>query len=106
MPLTEEIKMRAVVYARYSTDLQNDQSIEDQIRICRQHIEKSGWKYVVTYHDRGISGASKLRPGYQSLLADARQKQFDVVVAEALDRLSPDQEHVVLWREDCYPQRW
>ena len=47
-----------------------------------------------SYHDRALSGASRLRPGYQKLLEDARAGAFDVVVSEALDRLSRDQEDV------------
>jgi DNA invertase Pin-like site-specific DNA recombinase len=86
--------MRAAVYARYSTDLQSASSIEDQVRLCREHIEKNRWTLVVTYSDRAVSGASHLRPGYQQLISDARLRQFDVVVAEALDRISRDQEHV------------
>jgi site-specific DNA recombinase len=87
--------MRAVLYARYSSDLQRDDSIEDQIRLCRQRIEQEGWQYLHAYTDRALSGASALRPAYQSLLEDARRGgQFDVVVAEALDRLSRDQEDV------------
>ncbi len=46
------------------------------------------------FQDRAISGASTLRPGYQALLSGARDSAFDVVVAEALDRLSRDQEDV------------
>jgi DNA invertase Pin-like site-specific DNA recombinase len=43
--------MRAVIYARYSTDLQRDASIEDQVRICRQRIDREGWTLVATYSD-------------------------------------------------------
>jgi site-specific DNA recombinase len=86
--------MRAVVYARYSTDLQSAASIDDQIRVCRDRIEREGWLYLHAYCDRAMSGTSHLRPGYQKLLEDARLGVFDVVVAEALDRLSRDQEHV------------
>src|SRR4051812_13691034 len=86
--------MRAVVYARYSSDLQRQASIADQIHLCRRRIEQEGWQYLHTYTDRAVSGASALRPAYQSLLEDARQDQFDIVVAEALDRLSRDQEDV------------
>ena len=86
--------MRAVVYARYSSDLQHDASIEDQVRVCRRRIETEGWSLERVYSDHGASGASHLRAGYQALLADARKHQFDVVVAESLDRLSRDQEHV------------
>src|SRR6266699_4682993 len=86
--------MRAVVYARYSSDLQREASIEDQIRLCRKRIEHEGWEYIHAYTDRALSGATPLRPAYQSLLEDARHGQFDVVIAEALDRLSRDQEDV------------
>jgi site-specific DNA recombinase len=86
--------MRAVIYARYSTDLQSQASIDDQVRVCRERIEREGWTYRQPYCDRAASGASRLRVGYQKLLEDARRGQFDIVVAEALDRLSRDQEDV------------
>ena len=86
--------MRAVIYARYSSDNQRDASIEDQVRECRAFIDRQGWTYQHAYTDRALSGASTLRPGYQLLLQEAREGQFDVVVAEALDRLSRDQEDV------------
>ena len=86
--------MRAVVYARYSTEHQREESIEDQVRICRERIAREGWELLQVFQDRAMSGASTLRPGYQALLAGARDGAFDVVVAEALDRLSRDQEDV------------
>ncbi len=69
--------MRAVIYARYSSDNQREASIEDQIRICRAHIEQQSWEYLTAYTDHAISGASTLRPGYQKLLEDARGHQFE-----------------------------
>ena len=86
--------MIAIIYARYSSDLQREASIEDQVRICRRLIEQQDWTYLHAYTDRAISGASVLRSAYQALLEDARRGQFDIVVAEALDRLSRDQEDV------------
>ena len=86
--------MKAVIYARYSSDLQSAASIDDQIRQCKERIDREGWSLVFSYSDRAISGANHLRPGYQKLLEDARAGLFDVVVAEALDRLSRDQEHI------------
>jgi site-specific DNA recombinase len=56
---------RAIVYARYSSDHQRDASIEDQVRECRAFIERQGWVYEHAYVDRGLSGASTVRPGYQ-----------------------------------------
>jgi site-specific DNA recombinase len=86
--------MRAAIYARYSSNNQRDASIEDQTHNCRSRIEAEGWDLVDTYSDRAISGASILRPGYQQLLMDARAGLLDVIVSEALDRLSRDQEDI------------
>jgi site-specific DNA recombinase len=86
--------LRAVIYARYSSDNQRDASIDDQIRLCRQRIDADGWTLEQVYRDAALSGASTLRPGYQALMAAARQGGFDVVVAEALDPLSRDQEDI------------
>jgi DNA invertase Pin-like site-specific DNA recombinase len=90
----ETLPMRAVIYARYSSDNQREASIEDQVRLCRQRIEKHQWAFSEVYSDAAISGATTLRPGYQKLLEGVRRGAFDVVVAEALDRLSRDQEGV------------
>ena len=86
--------MRAVIYARYSSQNQREDSIEDQVRLCRGFVESQGWTYLHAYTDRAVSGASPMRSGYQKLLEDARAGEFDVVVAEALDRLSRDQEDI------------
>ena len=86
--------MRAVIYARYSTENQRDASIEDQVRICKERIAQQGWTLVATYSDSAMSGSHRLRPGYQRLLQDARAGQFELVVAEAMDRLSRDQEDI------------
>jgi DNA invertase Pin-like site-specific DNA recombinase len=86
--------VKAVVYSRYSSDLQREASIEDQVRLCRKRIEQEGWQYLHAYIDRAMSAASALRPAYQKLLDDARKGEFDIVVAEALDRLSRDQEDI------------
>jgi DNA invertase Pin-like site-specific DNA recombinase len=85
---------RAVIYARYSSDNQRDASIDDQVRQCRARIEQEGWQVAEIYSDHAISGATTLRPGYQRMLEDARAARFDVLVAEALDRLSRDQENI------------
>ena len=86
--------MRAVIYARYSSDQQRTTSIDDQIRLCKEKVAREGWTLVQVYRDAAISGATALRPGYQAMLEGAREAAFDVVVAEALDRLSRDQEDI------------
>ena len=67
--------LRAIVYARYSSDHQRDASIEDQIRECRAFIERQGWVYQYAYVDRALSGASTVRPGYQLMLEEARERR-------------------------------
>ncbi len=85
---------RAVIYARYSTEMQRTASIEDQVRLCRELISRSGWEFIQVFADRAISGSNCLRPGYQNLLEAVRLGAADVVVAEAMDRLSRDQEDI------------
>jgi DNA invertase Pin-like site-specific DNA recombinase len=86
--------LRAVIYARYSSENQREASLEDQVRLCKERVAAEGWDLMQVFQDRAISGATLLRPGYQALLAAVRDGDFDVIVAEALDRLSRDQEDV------------
>lgn len=86
--------LRAATYARYSSDLQSSASIEDQQRICLRLIADRGWELAQQYSDAAISGASLLRSGFQQLQEDARHGLIDVVVAEGLDRISRDMEHI------------
>lgn len=79
--------MRAAIYARYSTDLQREASIDDQVEVCKRLIHEKRWTVAKVYADRAASGASRFRGGLQQLLADADRRRFDVVVCEALDRL-------------------
>ena len=82
------------IYARYSTEMQSEASIEDQVRVCDRLIQGREWQSIQVYSDQGMSGSTHLRPGYQNLLEDARKGRFEIVVAESLDRISRDQEHI------------
>ncbi|NBJ13247.1 recombinase family protein, partial [Microvirga sp. SYSU G3D207] len=82
---------RAAIYARYSTDLQNERSVEDQVALCRAYAEREKLQIVATFDDRARSGGSMLgRDGLIQMLAQANSGAFDVIVVEALDRLSRD----------------
>ena len=86
---------RAVIYARYSSELQNDASIEDQVRLCKERLDTEGHTLIQVYQDRAISGGSiHNRGGVQHLLEAVRLGGVDIVIAEALDRLSRDQEDI------------
>jgi site-specific DNA recombinase len=84
--------MRAVVYARYSSENQRDASIEDQLRQCQAFLVGKSWTFVRAYEDHAMSGASAFRPAYQQMREDSRAGAFDVAVAVSLDRFSRDQE--------------
>ncbi|TGQ32437.1 recombinase family protein [Mesorhizobium sp. M00.F.Ca.ET.216.01.1.1] len=82
---------RAAIYARFSTDLQNERSIDDQLALCRTYAEREGLNVVATFDDRARSGGSVMgRDGLLHLMDKAREHEFDVLVVEALDRLSRD----------------
>ena len=82
---------RVAIYARYSSDQQRDASIEDQVRVCRERAAREGWQVVGVYTDHAVSGTSLMRPGIQQLLQDALAGKFEIILAEAMDRLSRDQ---------------
>ncbi len=82
---------RAVIYARYSTDLQNDKSVEDQISLCRDYATRHGFEVVNEFFDRAKSGASMFgRPGLANLMQAAERQEFDAVISESPDRISRD----------------
>lgn len=83
--------MRVITYARYSSDLQRETSIAGQQRECRRYADREAWTIVAEFSDAAISGSTSHRPGFQALRAAARSGACDVVLAEALDRLSRDQ---------------
>ena len=86
--------MRAAIYARYSSDQQSAASIPDQVRICRRLCDEQGWDVVEIFADEAMSGATHLRPDFQRMQQLAMRGGFEVLVAEALDRMSRDQEHI------------
>jgi site-specific DNA recombinase len=93
-PIPPSVASRCAIYARYSSEAQREASIDDQVRTCRAHAAREGWAVVQIFSDYAVSGSTTLRPGYQALLAEMRRGTFDIVLAESLDRLSRDQEHV------------
>lgn len=84
--------MKVAIYARYSSENQRDASIADQFRICREFAKRQGWHIAAEYSDHAVSGATIMRPGFQAMMREALQKKVDIVMAEALDRFSRDQE--------------
>jgi DNA invertase Pin-like site-specific DNA recombinase len=85
----------AAIYARYSSDLQKDRSIPDQVALCESYAKREGLKVVAHFADRAKSGTSMHdRDGLEGLRNAAKAGAFDTVVVESSDRLSRDQEHL------------
>ncbi len=78
----------AVVYARYSSDSQTEQSIEGQLRVCQQYAKNNDILIVGTYIDRAMTGTNDARPDFQRMIKDSVKRQWDYVLVYKLDRFS------------------
>lgn len=76
--------MKAAIYARVSTDRQE---AENQLRELRAFCERKEWQIAREYVDEDVRGKDR-KPQLEALLLDAHQKQFDVAIFWALDRLT------------------
>ena len=82
--------MKAVIYARYSSDSQREESIEGQLRECTEYAERNGITILRSYIDRALSARTADRPEFQNMIKDSEQKLFGVVLIWKLDRFSRD----------------
>jgi site-specific DNA recombinase len=84
--------MKAGIYARYSTDQQNESSIEDQVRVCTEYAKAGGMRVAQRWEDKGISGAALgNRPGVIHMQEASLARSFDVLLVADLSRLSRSQ---------------
>lgn len=79
---------KAVIYARYSSDSQTEQSIEGQLRVCQEYAMNQGVLIVDTYIDRAMTGTNDNRAAFQKMLKDSSRKQWQYVIVYKLDRFS------------------
>ena len=82
--------MNAVIYARYSSDNQREESIEGQLRDCRDYAVRNNLTIVGNYIDRALSARTADRPDFQRMIHDSEKRLFDVVLVWKLDRFSRD----------------
>ncbi|MDR0861463.1 MAG: recombinase family protein [Oscillospiraceae bacterium] len=80
--------MNAIIYARYSSENQTEQSIEGQLRECKAFAEKNGMAVISTYIDRALSAKTDNRPEFQKLVKDSAKGLFDIVLVWKLDRFA------------------
>ena len=80
----------AVIYARYSSDAQSEQSIEGQLRVCEDFVQRNNILILDTYIDRAMTGTNDNRPDFQRMIKDSAKRQFEIVLVYKLDRFSRD----------------
>lgn len=78
----------AVIYARYSSDNQSEQSIEGQLRVCNEYAQKNNILILGTYIDRAMTGTNDNRPDFQKMINDSNRKEWELVLVYKLDRFS------------------
>lgn len=76
-----------VIYARYSSHKQNDESIEQQVSECTAYAEENHIRIVKVYDDHAVSGRSDSRLAFQRMLRDAARREFSVVIAYKSNRI-------------------
>lgn len=72
--------MKAVIYARYSSDAQREESIEGQLRENKAFAEKNGIEIIGTYIDRALSAKTDNRPEFRKMIDDSSKGLFDMVI--------------------------
>ena len=92
--------MKAVIYARFSSDRQDEASIDAQVRACREYAAQKGYTVLDVYADEAISGKDSKtasRKAYQKMLRDADKRLFDFILVHKYDRVARSlSEHVTL----------
>ena len=78
----------AVIYARYSSDSQSEQSIEGQLRVCEEYAQRNNILILNTYIDRAMTGTNDNRPDFQRMIKDSARKEWNYVLVYKLDRFS------------------
>lgn len=88
----------AVIYARYSNERQTEQSIEGQLRDCREYADRNDILIVDTYIDRAMTGTNDNRAAFQQMLKDSDKRAWDYVIVYKLDRFSRDKYETAIHR--------
>ncbi|MGN0779138.1 MAG: recombinase family protein [Aristaeellaceae bacterium] len=95
-----EIPMEAaVIYARYSSHMQNDASIEQQVAECKVYAEENNLRIIGIYEDRAMSGRSDKRPEFQKMMRAAEDRKFQVVLAYKSNRISRNMLHALAYED-------
>lgn len=89
----------AVIYARYSSDRQTEQSIDGQVRVCNDYAERNDILIVSQYIDRATTGTNDNRDAFQQMMKDSDKKAWDYVLVYKLDRFSRNKFEMAMHRK-------
>ncbi len=96
---THSIMKLAVIYARYSSENQTEQSIEGQLRVCQQYAKANDIAIVDTYIDRAMTGTNDNRVAFQQMIKDSEKQQWSLVLVYKLDRFSRNKYESVIHKK-------
>ena len=88
-----------VIYARFSSYGQNEQSIEAQTRICKGFAENKGLNVIKLYSDKARTGTNDDRPGFQKMIHDAASKSFQYIIVYMFDRFARNRRDSIMYKE-------
>lgn len=91
----------AVIYARYSSHAQTEQSIEGQLAAGHAYAEAHGYTVVGEYIDRAVSGRTDNRADFQRMLSDTDKRSFDVIIVWKVDRFGRNREEIAFNKHRC-----
>lgn len=94
-------RTNAVIYARYSSHSQGEQSIEGQLEKAYSYASSKGYRVVHEYIDRAQSGRTDKRDEFQQMLKDTAKKQFQVIIIWKVDRFGRNREEIALNKIKC-----
>ncbi len=96
----KETEMKtAVIYARYSSDSQTEQSIDGQLRVCTEYAKTHDILILNTYIDRAMTGTNDRRPDFQRMIQDSSRKEWDYVLVYKLDRFSRNKYETAIYKK-------
>ena len=88
-----------VIYARYSCEKQTEQSIEGQLRVCKEYAQRNDILILKTYVDEAISGTTDKRDEFPHMIKDSAKKEWDYVLVYKLDRFSRDKYATAIYKK-------
>lgn len=90
----------AAIYARYSSDSQNEQSIEGQLRVCEEYAKKNDIIILNTYIDRAMTGRNDNRPDFQRMLKDSSRKEWNFIIVYKFDRFARNRYETAIHKKE------